>query len=188
MKAASLKLVLSGDGAVGKTSLAQHASSDFGNQSSNYTLTKDYKDTLFNVSLVDTAGQDDFDSQRARCYEGADVIIISFSIIAHASYDHVQTKWVEESKKYAPNKPIVLVGTKKDLRDDQEMLKRLASRNLAPLTVQQGKALAKSIGAYAYFEVSCTDNKDVNELLVDCIRLIQKQGAKNKKGESRLYK
>ena len=47
--------------------------------------------------------------------------------------------------------PIVLVGTKKDLREDQEILRRLAARGLAPVTTQQGAFFSCAAPLYRRF-------------------------------------
>ena len=42
-----------------------------------------------------------------------------------ASLGRVKEKWIPEVQSYCPNTPIILVGTKADLRTDQEELARL---------------------------------------------------------------
>jgi GTPase SAR1 family protein len=43
-----------------------------------------------------------------------------------------------EVRRYAPSVPIILVGAKKDLRNNTDMIERLASRGMKPVTTQQG--------------------------------------------------
>lgn len=50
--------------------------------------------------------------------------------------------------------PIVLVGTKKDLRLDPERLAVLAKANFEVVTTEQGRDVAEKIGAVAYVECS----------------------------------
>ncbi|KAG6401076.1 hypothetical protein SASPL_137921 [Salvia splendens] len=66
------------------------------------------------------SGQEDYNRLRPLSYRGADVFILAFSLISKASYENVSKKWIPELKHYAPGVPIVLVGTKLDLRDDKE--------------------------------------------------------------------
>ena len=47
---------------------------------------------------------------------------------------------------HCPSTPIILVGTKLDLRDDKDTIERLKEKKLAPITYPQGLALAKEIG------------------------------------------
>ncbi|KAE8654054.1 Rac-like GTP-binding protein RHO1 [Hibiscus syriacus] len=65
-----------------------------------------------NLGLCDTAGQEDYNRLRPLSYRGADVFILAFSLISKANYENVAKKWIPELKHYAPDVPIILVGTK----------------------------------------------------------------------------
>ena len=54
-----------------------------------------------------------------------------------ASFDNVAEKWHPEVTHYCPNVPIVLAGTKIDLRDDKEITKRLARAGGTPITKEK---------------------------------------------------
>lgn len=49
---------------------------------------------------------------------------------------------------HCPNTPIILVGTKLDLRDDKDTMDKLKEKKLSPITYPQGLAMAKEIGNY----------------------------------------
>ena len=68
------------------------------------------------------------------------------------SPDNVVSKWYPEISHHCPNAPVLLVGTKTDLRDDKETVEELRTRGKEPLTVTQGLALCKKIGAKKYIE------------------------------------
>lgn len=55
-------------------------------------------------------------------------------------------QWFPEVRHHCPSTPIILVGTKLDLRDDKDTIERLKEKKLAPITYPQGLALAKEIG------------------------------------------
>lgn len=57
-------------------------------------------------------------------------------------------------KHHCPSAPIVLCGTKADLRADPNMTAYLQGRNQRAITGDEGRALAKRIGAVAYVETS----------------------------------
>ncbi|KAG2321199.1 hypothetical protein Bca52824_014412 [Brassica carinata] len=73
-----------------------------------------------NLGLWDTAGQEDYNRLRPLSYRGADVFLLAFSLISKASYENISKKWIPELRHYAPGVPIILVGTKLDLRDDKQ--------------------------------------------------------------------
>ena len=47
-------------------------------------------------------------------------------------------QWYPEVSHHCPNTPIILVGTKLDLRDDAETNEKLREKKLAPITYPQG--------------------------------------------------
>lgn len=54
----------------------------------------------------------------------------------------------------APSTPIILVGTKLDLREDPATLEKMRERRQAPIQYSQGAALSRDIGAVKYLEAS----------------------------------
>lgn len=59
-------------------------------------------------------------------------------------------KWFPEISHHAPNIPIILVGTKLDLREDRETIDKLREKRQAPITYPQGMQMAKDIDAVRY--------------------------------------
>ena len=74
--------------------------------------------------------------------------------------------WVPEIRHHVRKTPFLLVGTKIDIRHQFEITyeSRLSEEN-DPFTVEDGEALAKSIGAVKYCECSSLTGKGVKELL-----------------------
>merc|ERR1711981_999026 len=79
-----------------------------------------------NLGLWDTAGQEDYDRLRPLSYPQTDVFLICFSVVSNASFENVKQKWVPEIEHHAPGVPLILVGTKGDLRQDQETLSQVS--------------------------------------------------------------
>lgn len=107
-----------------------------------------------NVGLWDTAGQEDYDRLRPLSYPQTDVFLICFSIISPYSFDNVKSKWWPEIQHHAPNVPIILVGTKSDLRNDSNMLQQLQAKGLSVISKEQAEGRAREIAAKTYMECS----------------------------------
>merc|ERR1712146_108955 len=76
-----------------------------------------------NLGLWDTAGQEYYDRLRPLSYPQTDVFLIAFSIISPSSFENVKSKWHPEIKHHCPDAPIILVGTKSDLRNEEQIAK-----------------------------------------------------------------
>ncbi|XP_068636364.1 rac-like GTP-binding protein RAC1 isoform X2 [Aristolochia californica] len=153
-----IKCVTVGDGAVGKTCMlicytsnkfpTDYIPTVFDNFSANVVV----DGTTVNLGLWDTAGQEDYNRLRPLSYRGADVFVLAFSLVSRASYENVLKKWIPELQHHAPGVPVVLAGTKLDLREDKYYLSD--HPGLVPVTTAQGEELRKQIGAAYYVECS----------------------------------
>ncbi|XP_056863770.1 rac-like GTP-binding protein ARAC1 isoform X1 [Raphanus sativus] len=130
-------------------------------------------------------GQEDYNRLRPLSYRGADVFILAFSLISKASYENVSKKWIPELQHYAPGVPIVLVGTKLDLRDDKQFF--IDHPGAVPITTAQGEELKKLIEAPAYIECSSKSQENVKGVFDATIRVVL-QPPKQKKKKSKAQK
>uniref|UniRef100_A0A8B9Z1Z4 small monomeric GTPase n=1 Tax=Bos mutus grunniens TaxID=30521 RepID=A0A8B9Z1Z4_BOSMU len=119
-----------------------------------------------NLGLWDTAGQEDYDRLRPLSYPQTDVFLICFSLVSPASFENVRAKWYPEVRHHCPNTPIILVGTKLDLRDDKDTIEKLKEKKLTPITYPQGLAMAKEIGAVKYLECSALTQRASRQCLM----------------------
>lgn len=83
--------------------------------------------------------------------------------MSRASYDNIATKWVPEIKHHSPGTPIVLVGTKIDIREEQ---------NIDHLTEMDGKKLKRKIKAVAYVECSAKEMYNLEQIFITAIRAV----------------
>ncbi|WVZ14889.1 hypothetical protein V8G54_012455, partial [Vigna mungo] len=123
-------------------------------------------DTLFTV----LKGQEDYSRLRPLSYRGADIFVLAFSLISRASYENVLKKWMPELRRFAPNVPIVLVGTKLDLREDRGYLGDHMGSNV--ITSAEGEELRKQIGAAAYIECSSKTQQNVKAVFDTAIKVV----------------
>ena len=70
----------------------------------------------------------DYDRLRPLSYPQTDVFLVCYSVVNPASFDNVRAKWSPEIKHNNPDTPVVLVGTKLDLRDDKHTIDKLSVR------------------------------------------------------------
>uniref|UniRef100_A0A3Q2KV79 Rac family small GTPase 1 n=1 Tax=Equus caballus TaxID=9796 RepID=A0A3Q2KV79_HORSE len=101
-----------------------------------------------------------------------DVFLICFSLVSPASFENVRAKWYPEVRHHCPNTPIILVGTKLDLRDDKDTIEKLKEKKLTPITYPQGLAMAKEIGAVKYLECSALTQRGLKTVFDEAIRAV----------------
>jgi len=156
----AVKLVVVGDGAVGKTCLlieyttnafpGEYIPTMFDNYSANVMV--DGKP--INLGLWDTAGPEDYDRLRPLSYPSTDVFLVCFNLASPASFDNIRHKWVPEITHHCPTVPFIICGNKMDLRTNQDMKQKLLSKKLCFITYEQGVEMAKSVKAAGYVECS----------------------------------
>lgn len=148
------------------------------------------------LGLWDTAGQEDYDRLRPLSYPQTDVFLICFSIVSPPSFDNVKakvsrpaplkkqtrqtvhetftanlaTKWYPEIDHHAPGVPIILVGTKLDLRDDEATKEGLRQKKMAPIQYEQAVSVAKEIKAVKYMECSALTQRNLKSVFDEAIR------------------
>jgi len=143
------KLVVVGDGACGKTSLLLVQSGKPFPEGYVPTVFENYLSAFWvdnkpvELTLWDTAGQEDYDRLRPLSYPDSDIILICFSIGYPESYYNVDEKWFPETRHFCDDVPTILVGLKKDLRNDSETIEELNKKHQKPVTKEQGEKNGK---------------------------------------------
>ncbi|XP_076039887.1 ras-like GTP-binding protein Rho1 isoform X2 [Oratosquilla oratoria] len=170
MAAIRKKLVIVGDGACGKTCLLIVFSKDqfpevyVPTVFENYVADIEVDGKQVELALWDTAGQEDYDRLRPLSYPDTDVILMCFSIDSPDSLENIPEKWTPEVKHFCPNVPIILVGNKKDLRNDPNTMKELQKMKQEPVKPEEGRTMAEKINAFAYLECSAKTKEGVREV------------------------
>ncbi|KAJ2158352.1 ras small GTPase RAC1 [Coemansia sp. RSA 552] len=166
------KAVVIGDGACGKTCLLHVFRVGRFPEDNRYIPTifdtwvadMEVDSQPIELALWDTAGQEDFDRLRFLCYPDANVVIICFSVDQPDSLVNVFEKWHPEIQQNAPRAPVILVALKLDLRDSAEVMEELRQYDEHPVTYDEGKRMARRIGAVSYVECSSIDNVNVRQV------------------------
>ncbi|MEE6519886.1 hypothetical protein FKM82_017652 [Ascaphus truei] len=170
MAAIRKKLVIVGDGACGKTCLLRMIRKDvflevyIPNVFENYVVDIAVDGKQVELALWDTAGQEDYDQLRPLSYPRTDVILMCFSIDNPDSFENITEKWTPEVKHFCSNVPIILVGNKKDLRNDEHTRKELTKMKQEPVKPEEGWDMANRIGAFRYMECSAKMKDGVREV------------------------
>ncbi|KAI7788022.1 cell division control protein 42 [Diaporthe eres] len=160
MVVATIKCVVVGDGAVGKTCLLiSYTTNKFPSEYvptvfDNYAVTVMIGDEPYTLGLFDTAGQEDYDRLRPLSYPQTDVFLVCFSVTSPASFENVREKWFPEVHHHCPGVPCLIVGTQVDLRDDPSVREKLAKQKMQPVRKEDGERMAKDLGAVKYVECS----------------------------------
>uniref|UniRef100_A0A8D2JK04 Cell division control protein 42 homolog n=1 Tax=Varanus komodoensis TaxID=61221 RepID=A0A8D2JK04_VARKO len=156
----TIKCVVVGDGAVGKTCLLiSYTTNKFPSEYvptvfDNYAVTVMIGGEPYTLGLFDTAGQEDYDRLRPLSYPQTDVFLVCFSVVSPSSFENVKEKWVPEITHHCPKTPFLLVGTQIDLRDDPSTIEKLAKNKQKPITPETAEKLARDLKAVKYVECS----------------------------------
>ncbi|RMJ20926.1 GTP-binding protein rho3 [Aspergillus sp. HF37] len=131
------------------------------------------------LSLWDTAGQEEFDRLRALSYEDTHVIMLCFSVDSPDSFENVASKWTAEISENCPNVKLVLTALKCDLRKDEDL-----NDNPNAISFDRGLAKAKEIGAVKYLECSAVQNRGIRETFYEAAKValeVKPVGSKSSK-------
>ncbi|KAF9495157.1 hypothetical protein BDN71DRAFT_1391997 [Pleurotus eryngii] len=160
------KLVVVGDGACGKTCMLVVFSEGRFPEVHVPTVFENYVSDILvdgrhvQLALWDTAGQEEYDRLRPLSYPDADVIMICYAIDYPDSLENVEETWIGEVRHNCPRIPVVLVGCKKDLRNEAEIT-RSGKR-----MISYGEAhnVAQRIGAMHFLECSAKTGEGLQEV------------------------
>ncbi|MFX0132743.1 MAG: GTP-binding protein [Candidatus Hodarchaeota archaeon] len=119
------KLLLLGDGAVGKTTLIKRFIK--GTFRSDYKMTVGVdvftknvnlgpEQNLVTFTIFDIAGQQRFEVVRTAFYKGATGALIVFDLTRNHTFRNVE-KWVKELRIFAGSIPFIIIGNKSDLKE-----------------------------------------------------------------------
>lgn len=171
----TIKCVVVGDGAVGKTCLLiSYTTNKFPSEYvptvfDNYAVTVMIGEDPYTLGLFDTAGQEDYDRLRPLSYPQTDVFLVCFSVTSPASYENVREKWLPEVRHHCPGVPCLIVGTQVDLRDDPAVIERLARQKQRPITTEMGERVTRELGAIKYVECSALTQKGLKNVFDEAI-------------------
>eukprot|EP01088_Endostelium_zonatum_P014095 TRINITY_DN2956_c0_g1_i2.p1 TRINITY_DN2956_c0_g1~~TRINITY_DN2956_c0_g1_i2.p1 ORF type:complete len:263 (-),score=39.62 TRINITY_DN2956_c0_g1_i2:59-847(-) len=178
-----VKLVLVGDDGVGKTStLITYSEGRYpGEIFANYLVPVwdcgpigvEVDKYCVYLSIWDTeVGDERYTRLRALSYGSppTQVVAIFFSLFNRSSFKSVKELWLPEILHNCPKVPILLVGTKTDLREVYDNEDFDSDPKPTLITKKEGEELAKEIGAISYHEISAFLNEGLRDLFTTAIK------------------
>lgn len=119
----SFKIIVLGDGGVGKTSLTIRFVSGAFRDIYKVTLGVDFfvktveiKENRYKLMIFDTGGQERFSKVRPLYYKSAKGALLVYDRTDPESFQNLDV-WMKEIEKFSPSIPMVMVGNKSDLTD-----------------------------------------------------------------------
>ncbi|KAJ3432158.1 gtp-binding protein rho5 [Anaeramoeba flamelloides] len=174
----SLKLVMVGDGGVGKTCMLISYTTDCFPSEYIPTVYSEHvvkdikiKDKTVDLQLWDTGGGEDYHRLRPLSYPQTDIFVLCFDPFFKRSFQNIANSWMPELHKHCPNVPVLLVATKHDLRNNSEMLERISERGEKMITTEQGIKCTKKLGIAAYMECSSLTQVGLKEVFTNAVHL-----------------
>lgn len=174
-----VKIIVIGDGGVGKTSILVTYSTDAFPTKHVPTVFDNYEDDIsvdgksVRMELWDTAGQEEYDRLRPICYKNCDVFVVCYSIRDRSTLEHIKGKWIPEIHKYQPGVPWILVGTKADLREGADAEDYVA--------IETAKNLGTELGASEFLECSAKTQAGLKDVMIQATRIGLTQNRSRKK-------
>ncbi len=151
------KVIVVGDGSVGKTSLLRkYVKKQFEAQylpTVGVNISKQpmkYKNNDINLMFWDIAGQPQFFLLHKVYYNGANGVILMCDLTQSHTFTNVKN-WYKELVKYGlKNTPIILVGNKNDLKKERKIIQPMA------------ESLMDQLGITVYYETSALTGHNVD--------------------------
>nr|O94103.1 RecName: Full=Cell division control protein 42 homolog; Flags: Precursor [Colletotrichum gloeosporioides]AAD00177.1 Cdc42 [Colletotrichum gloeosporioides] len=171
MVVATIKCVVVGDGAVGKTCLLiSYTTNKFPSEYvptvfDNYAVTVMIGDEPYTLGLFDTAGQEDYDRLRPLSYPQTDVFLVCFSVTSPASFENVARSG---SRGTSPLPGVLLIVAPVTERGSS-VREKLSKQKMSPVRKEDGERMAKDLGAVKYVECSALTQFKLKDVFDEAI-------------------
>ena len=144
--------------------------------------------------VVEVAGRDDYAKLRRCAYHKMDAVILCYAADNVASLEKLKREWIPELRQCAPNVPYILVGTKKDIKEEyayQRELSRAQEDKGQSLRMEDpmkdvvktcdGFEVAKYIGAHGFLECSALYRDGTREVFETAAKVALKKSRRRRK-------
>ncbi|XP_044259792.1 ras-like GTP-binding protein RHO [Tribolium madens] len=161
-------IVIIGDGYVGKTSILnaikdKKFQEQIPNVYDDFELCQTVNGKQFQLKFIDTAGQEEFAMIRNLSYKDANLFLLCFAVDDPVSFENMESVWVPDLQN-CKDVPVVLVGTKSDLRKTNSCINR-----------DEIIKFQKKINALFYAECSAKTLDGIEDLKKRILKLFAKE-------------
>lgn len=183
----TMHVAVLGAGNVGKSALTLRFVRDFFVKVWDPTIEDAYKKTLevdgqsVQLDILDTAGQEDFESLRPQWMMDKDAYVFAFALNKAESLHHLQQFFElhQQINEARPDVPIILVGTKSDLVTEDPGCRKVTEAE-ARATADRFKAM--------YIETSAATGANITEAFTLLVREVWGQAPAPKPASSSFFR
>lgn len=165
-----IKICVVGDDGVGKSGIFEGKNASGVSIYQKYEFDFIHQNKEFKIQAWDIAGQEEYNLLREETYPNMDIILLCFSMVFPPSFENIVERWKEELQQFCENKPIILIGTKMDLVDDQKTLEKMEKNHMKPVTNEEIIKTAEEIHAFSFIKISAHTNvgiKNIYEQIIE---------------------
>jgi len=170
-RAHTFKVVIVGDGGVGKTTIVHRYVKDVFLTDTKITIGTNLfikrvalpdKNTKITLQIWDLGGEQKFDTIRPNFYSGAGGIIYTYDLTRRFSLMNL-TKWKTEIETTIGSTPSILIGNKLDL---------VGGDKKRPISKEEGREMKKELNSSYYLETSAKTNDNIDDAFLKIARII----------------
>ena len=161
----TLKILLLGDTAVGKTSILLKYTDGYFPEMYVSTIGVEYKSKKVNINgneinlqIWDTAGQERYKSITTSFLKGADGVLFVYDITQKASFDGLKS-WIRDSQEVTQDFQKIIIGNKKDKEKERKVSKEYFKKFCKDKKLKG-------------FETSAKSGENINESFEELIKMI----------------
>ncbi|ODM98376.1 Ras-like GTP-binding protein RhoL, partial [Orchesella cincta] len=175
------KIMLVGDGMVGKSAICKSYINKTPYLAYQPTISETHEITVsihkkdYLVILWDTNAGEEWDGLRIQDYKNTDCFILCYAINDPTSLSNVETRWILELRKHCPNVPVLLVGTKTDIRTPSNRW----------ISEEEGDILKTKVKAEGFIECSSKSIASIEGVFILAVSIAEKYRESETQSNSR---
>ena len=178
MEKERIKCVIVGDENSGKTALVSAFISG--------TFISEHSPTVFDchdvdavlegntvpLKICDTGGSEISDRMRPLCYAKANVILLCVDVMNPQTMQTAESFWMREINHFCSKVPVLVVGTKTDLKEKKGRVKTLKeTQKRGPLQYEEARKASWRMGAFDYVQCSAKTSKGILNVFSTAVRI-----------------